>query len=570
MIADVDANEPREVRVARGLVAEGVAVNRFFHRGTGDSYGDFAGATFADLVADAEVALADLARDVGPSPIAVMGSRLGALVAAAVAQRHDLDLVLWDPVTIPARHVKELLRTQMVHLMKVKESGHTAGGLKARLEEGEMIDVFGWDFPGTVFRSLADDYAAAIGESTGTDRSVFVLTTQDHGADLGALVPDGVGVEREEIPTREPLWLANFDLATHEASLALIDRTVKWVAARVADSDRVTELRLAPPAEADFGEDPRERAVFLDAGDEQLAAYLTEPSGPANGQGLVMMPGAGHGTAAGPNRLWTRLARRLADDGYTVLRFTYRCTSNSTGDRAVFELARPLEADGRAAVDAMRATGVDEISLMGWCYGAVVATVVAEPGVKRVIMLSPTSRSNTLGIGHVDHQRAENMGLGHMARSFLSPAKWRALADPGQRITYVRMIRAKGRQLLRGRAGGARRGDEPDWLNHTWLDGLERIARRSDTEVRILFGLDDVDYRDYQTIREGRLSGILSRLGDRLEIHRRDGSIHQLHTPMAQEIALTTVERWMAGQAAENTVDNGTGPGVNGETDDGE
>ena len=552
MIADTDANEPREVRVARRCVVEGVAVNRFSHRGTGDSFGDFEGASFADLVADAELALADLHRDVGGAPIAVMGSRLGALVAAALAQRHDLDLVLWDPVTVPARHVKELLRMQMVHLMKIRESGSTSSSLRAALDAGEMIDVFGWDFPGSVFRSLAEELETAIPDSGRSERSVLLVTTQDHGVDLGPLVPDGVSVERAEIVTRDPVWLANFDLATVGASLALIDHTVEWVADKLVSSGRATELDIDPPEEARFETGPRETPLFLDAGDAKLAAYLTEPSGSSNGQGLVMMGGAGHGTAAGPNRLWTRMARDLADEGYSVMRFTYRSTSNSTGDNPVFDLAAPLVSDARAAIDAMRATGVAEISVLGWCYGAVVATAVADTDIRRVIMLSPPARNNTMGIRSHSDQRAENMDVGHMARSLLNPSKWRSLTDADQRRTYGRIVKAKARQLRKGQKGGAGKGPEPSWLNHRWLDGLERIARKSDTEIRIMYGRDDTDHRDYQTIRGGRISEIFAVLGDRLEIHRSNGSIHQLHTPAAQQAAMVTVDMWMTGSRADD------------------
>ena len=547
MIADIDANEHREVLVARGCVGQGVAVNRFFHRGTGDSYGDFAEASFADLVADAELALADLHRDVGAAPIAVLGSRLGALVAASLAHRHDLDLVLWDPVTVPARHVKELLRMQMMHLMKVRESGYTASALRAALDEGELIDIFGWDFPGSVFRSLADELDAAIPHSGGSDRSVFLLTTQDHGEDVGALVPAGVTVERHEIETRDPMWLANFDLATAEASLAMVDQTVDWVASTLVSSDRAVALDLEAPLDSSFASGPRETPLFLDAGDENLAAYLTEPGGKSNGQGLVMMPGAGHGTAAGPNRLWTRLARQLADDGYTVLRFTYRSISNSTGDKAVFDLAAPLVDDARAAVDAIRASGVDEVSLLGWCYGGIVATAVADAEITRVILLSPSSRTNTMGIRNHTDQRAENMGTAEMVRSVFDPSKWRSLSDPAQRRTYKRMIAAKGRQLWKGKQGAATSEPGPSWLNHNWLDDLEGVARDTDTEIRIMFGRDDTDHRDYQTIRGGRISEIFAVLGDRLEIHRSNGSIHQLHTPAAQEAAMVTVGTWMDG-----------------------
>jgi hypothetical protein len=107
------------------------------------------------------------------------------------------------------------------------------------------------------------------------------------------------------------------------------------------------------------------------------------------------------------------------------------------------------------------------------------------------------------------------------------------------------MIRAKARQFRQGSRGTPSEAAGPPWLNHNWLDDLERIASESDTEVRIMFGRNDVDHRDYETIQDGRISGIFDVLGDRLEIERVDGSVHQLHTPAAQQATLVAVRAWL-------------------------
>jgi len=74
--------------------------------------------------------------------------------------------------------------------------------------------------------------------------------------------------------------------------------------------------------------------------------------------------------------------------GYTTLRFNFRGTGQSQGK---YNDGHGEQADVRAAVDRLRADGLEEIHLAGYSFGAWVNTrsVSAGLSVKRMVMVSP-------------------------------------------------------------------------------------------------------------------------------------------------------------------------------------
>jgi fermentation-respiration switch protein FrsA (DUF1100 family) len=128
--------------------------------------------------------------------------------------------------------------------------------------------------------------------------------------------------------------------------------------------------------------------------DRTLAAYLARPAPSAAGgsgrHGLVVC----HGFPADPvtpnssNRGYQQLADRLAADaGWVVLTFSFRGTSESTGN---FSLGGWL-ADLKVAIDVLRrAGGVDAVWLCGFAAGGALAICAAgeDPKVRGVAAFS--------------------------------------------------------------------------------------------------------------------------------------------------------------------------------------
>lgn len=96
---DFQVNYRSELLVARALASRGCATARFHYRGTGNSDDLTGGMTFETMLDDAHTAASWLVERTGTTRITLVGSRLGALVAAELAARSDhRSLVLWSPI----------------------------------------------------------------------------------------------------------------------------------------------------------------------------------------------------------------------------------------------------------------------------------------------------------------------------------------------------------------------------------------------------------------------------------------------------------------------------------------
>ena len=128
---------------------------------------------------------------------------------------------------------------------------------------------------------------------------------------------------------------------------------------------------------------------FGEAG--HLVGVISEPSGTARRVAIVLV-NAGLVPKMGPYRMYVQLARRLAHDGFTVLRFDL----GGIGDSSAARTSEPLRArtalDIRASVDQVLAhSGVDGVILAGLCSGAEDSFRYAEtdPRVRGVVMIDP-------------------------------------------------------------------------------------------------------------------------------------------------------------------------------------
>lgn len=97
-------------QLATTLSGKGYHVLRFDYRGTGDSSGDLSGVCATDWLQDINTAVQELKDMTGVPNVALVGLRLGALLAGiAAGQRRDIgSLVVWDPVISGADYVTQL------------------------------------------------------------------------------------------------------------------------------------------------------------------------------------------------------------------------------------------------------------------------------------------------------------------------------------------------------------------------------------------------------------------------------------------------------------------------------
>ncbi len=132
-----------------------------------------------------------------------------------------------------------------------------------------------------------------------------------------------------------------------------------------------------------------ESTEFLPVGEEKLFSILHKPESGARGAGVLFL----HPFAE--EKLWvgratTRLARSLAENGLSVLRFDFRGAGDSDRPHERMRLAT-LREDARAAAAHLReAAAVDSLHLFGFRLGATLALEFAdELGADSVALVNP-------------------------------------------------------------------------------------------------------------------------------------------------------------------------------------
>ena len=161
------------VDVARACAEAGWAGLRFDLRGCGDSPGSFGRFGLDDWRADVQAALERAAREAQADAVGLLGLRLGATLAAEVAEaRADLAcLALWEPVVDGEAYITQNLRRSMIKAMVTRhEGGEESEGAAAQahaLGEG-TVDFDGYQVPATLREQIAAvDLAAAPREYPG-------------------------------------------------------------------------------------------------------------------------------------------------------------------------------------------------------------------------------------------------------------------------------------------------------------------------------------------------------------------------------------------------------------------
>ena len=109
-------------KLAMQLAAQGFHVMRFDYAGTGDSAGDPPSHAMARWANDIATAAAELRELSGLRKIALVGFRLGAVLAvrASAGGLSASDLVLWEPVIDGAAYLRQLTKAQdrFVHALR--------------------------------------------------------------------------------------------------------------------------------------------------------------------------------------------------------------------------------------------------------------------------------------------------------------------------------------------------------------------------------------------------------------------------------------------------------------------
>ena len=120
-----------------------------------------------------------------------------------------------------------------------------------------------------------------------------------------------------------------------------------------------------------------EHPLFVPVQADHIAAVLAVPEAQARGL-VLLLPAFGVGRSH-KTRIWTLVARALAERDIASIRVDYRGHGDSTGSVEVVEFATPAIDEAVAAADmGKRLVGVETVGVVGNCYGTRTAVSFAE------------------------------------------------------------------------------------------------------------------------------------------------------------------------------------------------
>lgn len=412
---DTCAYRPLRV-LADALAREGHVVLRLDWPSLGDSAGE---ASQLDLVARgaaaAESALQSL-RARGFPRIAGIGVRGGGLLA--LASRGWDELALWG---VPLSGKAYLREERAFHQTAARAYGKIPDQA-APLPRGALEAGGFYYSPETVAAMQALSAEALVPERK---LHRVLLIGRDGIAPPPGLVEAFRSAGAVVSLSSEPGLGALLENSYHSELKAGIPGTIlAWLAAQkdqVEDSGPEGQERLR------LGSGVTERPVVLAGEAGELSGILCEPAGGARpGAGWTLFLNAGGIRRSGPNRLWTRAARALAEEGKPSLRFDVRDVGDSDGATAAHPDLEEMYSesairDAVQAYDWARSQGAGSLDVVGLCSGAFLGIqLAARRQVRRALLFN--------GLAFVWNDDARVAGVtSHIGASLLDGRRWRRL-----------------------------------------------------------------------------------------------------------------------------------------------
>jgi alpha/beta superfamily hydrolase len=475
----VNAHRPLR-HLTDALAKAGVPALRFDYHGTGDSAGrDEDPARVAAWRESISVAMTTLRTLSGCTRIGLIGLRLGALLAAAVAAEQEVDcLVLWFP---PARGRTWVREMRALHLTGVTRDAKADGG---------AIEPGGFVFTEETQRDLN---AINLDMLVPKTKRLLLLTRDDLSTDT--VLCDrwraaDIDAEQRAAPGATEMFLPPHSVVV---PVRAIEEIVGWVSADAqAPMTRgpvaPVPLRTWQVVDADGGAQVRESIVRFGDG-QRTFGVLSEPAGkPAAGPAIVLS-NAGSAHHVGPNRLYVLLSRALSAAGFRCLRFDLP----GLGDSIIDDVERendPYPSDATASIAAAAQVvleGAGEVILTGLCSGAhasfhAALELESLPIVESVIVNPLTfyyERGMSLEQSPVQHYEEWQ----RYTESIRSARSWAKLVRGQVRLTAVaRNVYARFRDILASRVRALRnlgRSDDEETPDARDLGrDLRRIAKR--------------------------------------------------------------------------------------------
>jgi acyl carrier protein/alpha-beta hydrolase superfamily lysophospholipase len=490
LLADFAFSYRRELVLATELARLGAAVWRFHYAGTGYSEGDPSESTFAGMVADAGAVVGAAAAACG-APLALVGTRCGAFVAAAAAGGAAIPVALWEPLEDGADYLREGFRARIiVDGGQLGRPPVTSAQLLGEIHTTGATELVGYTLHRPLYESLLELRLTSC-VSAATPRVLLIRSQPVDGAAStdhlsAALTGKGIAVTAATLGVPESWWFHRMQqLPAGEMGRRLAEMIAPWLKTSTA-------AEVTVPASAGA-----RQPAYISSGDGNVFGLLTSPPAAANGLTAVILWGGAGIPSFGRNQVAAKLAECLTDRGFHVLQLDYPGCGESPGPtqtEPIDEASKlALFESVRSAYRWLAAQGLGQVVAIGSCQGAVAALYTAE--------------------------------------DIPSPVGLALLAAP---------VREGDEICVPGAPGGADEGA----VSPRYLDAMSR-AVDAGMPILLLYGSDDEVFPDFDRARTGELGQLLCRAGKRATLRLTDERIHGYLTVSGQEAGSDAVVEWL-------------------------
>ncbi len=457
--------------LAEALAARGVTAIRFDYDGTGDSAGDGEDpGRIAAALASVRHAV-DLAQALGGGPLALVGMRMGAVLAARAAETCGTvaNLVLWDP----CGSGREFLREQSA-LFRLLYG-------KTRPENG------GTEVAGYVLTAETKEELSALAAPTAlpTVGHALILDRSDRPAAGTFGVPEG-NIER--VVAEGQAELMDVEPFLSQVPAAAVEKVTAWLDS-VLPPDRSAVPTMEPRDRISVrngdGTAVHERIVAL--GPHRLfgiaATGTSGPTGPS-----ILFLNSGRDPHTGPNRMWVELSRAWAALGFPCYRFDLSGLGDSPEragqERNVVRAPEAFEDMIDVVVDVTgppsdaTVTPVAPVVLIGLCAGAYQALESAiDLHPASVLALNPLLRFRPpeLKSGPLDPRRKLAKPLvANLRTAYHRLPSWKVVHRARDAYLAIARFRSRQRSPL-------------DWLEETAAHGTDILCVCGEEEAAVFF-----------------------------------------------------------------------------------
>lgn len=346
--------------LADRLAGRGIPTLRFDYEGTGDSAGlRFCPDQIRTWMSNAAAAISRLRETTGVREFALVGMRLGALLAPFVAARHGgvERLVLLAPPNSGASYVRELRALSlMLRSEAAPDPPEPSGALSVagfRLDAANVAALKGLDFS-----ALRD---------TPSPRALLLTPEGTRGMSglADRLAALGTEAERSDFPGYGEMMC---DPTAAQVPEPALDRVAEWVA---ADAPACRDRPPAPGPGSIAGEGWVEQGVVIGSGG--AVGVSCTPSIRSPSERAVLFLNAGGIHHAGWAGMHVAMARRLAREGVSSLRLDFPGVGDAApwaGPRRITFYDPGTLDHVVAALDWLERQGASSLMIAGTCSGA--------------------------------------------------------------------------------------------------------------------------------------------------------------------------------------------------------